>query len=342
MRAARSAVVWPSAWDQEAARALDHQEVAAASAECAPVPREHRRRSGVPRRGRQGGRRRERQRVHADVVLGDWRRGRPPEAARVGRLWLAAGLHRLERDGGGPAAGRGGTGPAATSVLPTPVSVPVTNSPRGAVIRRPRPGPRSRRASGGPWAAERVTRSRDEPGGTVGGRMAGTSSRARATSAAGRPARALDFREAIGTIGPPGGRRPRRRAEQRLARARRRSVRRSRRRSPSGPANKPSRPRRRPRDGRGKRGGEDEGAGAVNEQVAQRGHAGRRIRPRSRRPCPGSQSGRRATMPAARTETAAARAEDAQARGPRPRRGCCQWQRPLRPGRPTGRRRRPC
>ena len=264
--------------------------------------------------------RRQRQGVHADVgrsIGGAAARQRRRASAGSGSQPVSTGLNGI---GARPRRSARRNRPAATSVLPTPVSVPVTNRPRRRAHARTSSRAATRRSrSAGSWAADRVTRSRDEPGGTVGGRMAGMN----------RPA----CIQRGGDGQRPGSRFPGRRARSARSgrprtaprrtsaspRACRRSASWARRRSPSGPATSP-----RPASAAAATGG---GSAVVKMNVRARftsrsrsaGHAGRRSRRRRRRPCPGSRSGRPARCRRLAQSPRPAGAKDAEARGPRPR-----------------------
>ena len=179
-RAARSAVVCAvGVGDQQAAGAFDEEEVAAPGERLGAVG-EGAEVDAAPDRGRgQGGRRRQREARGGRRRRRDGRAGRAPEAARVRGLGVAAGLDGLERDRHQALAAGEAEQPGRDQRL-ADARVRAGDEQAAAAGRRRRHASSSARAaasrstSPGSWAADRVMRRRDDPAGTVGGRMAGT------------------------------------------------------------------------------------------------------------------------------------------------------------------------
>ena len=126
-------------------------------------------------------------------------RRRPgPPAGRPGRrTGRACGRRRPDASAARPRASGGGH-PGLADVGPGPDDDDRAVRPPGHPARRGRPSRRS--TSSSVWAAESVMRSRELPGGTVGGRMAGTS-RPRSSSAAEAATARASSPSTTGTMG---------------------------------------------------------------------------------------------------------------------------------------------
>src|SRR6185295_12062688 len=141
--------------------------------------------------------------MQADVVGRDGRAGGAPQAAGIGGLGVAAGLDRLERDRPQAPPDRQAEEAGRDQRLAYAGVRTCHEQTARAQASTSASAARRRARSAGSWADDMVMRRRDNPAGTVGGRMAGMN-RPRALSASATARARASLPSTSGRIGPVG------------------------------------------------------------------------------------------------------------------------------------------